>query len=215
LHMYASINWYFKSPLGFYNDEKHMLKPPKPPSKLRKSKYEILEQHLIRVKEWEATKPPPLEVQGSGHHMTQENYTSNVLPLYIKWVHEARLRKPRSWLLQEDNDPSHGTKSKGNTAQNLRQANWIAVLYHPSQSPDLNPIEGLWLILKQRAKRRIYYPEAGQRKWDGTKTHLKEILTEVWDSITMEQIRDHIAEMPARVKELRRNGGEKIRSKCW
>ncbi|KAF2026781.1 hypothetical protein EK21DRAFT_92136 [Setomelanomma holmii] len=120
------------------------------------------------------------EVQGSGHHMTQEYYTSNVLPSYIKWVHKARL-----------------------------------LLYHPSQSPDLNPIEGVWLILKQRAKRRIYYSKAGQRKWDGTKTHLKEILTEVWDSITMEQIRDHIAEMPARVKELRRNGGEKIRSKCW
>lgn len=82
--MYASINWYFKSPLGFYNDEKDMLKPPKPPPKPRKSKYETPEQHHKRVKEWEATKPPPLEVQGSGHHMTQDYYTSNILPSYIK-----------------------------------------------------------------------------------------------------------------------------------
>jgi hypothetical protein len=49
--MYASINWYFKSPLGFYNNEKDMLKPPKPPPKPRKSKYKISEQHYKRVKE--------------------------------------------------------------------------------------------------------------------------------------------------------------------
>jgi hypothetical protein len=105
LYMYASINRYFKSPLDFYNDEKHMLKPPKPLPKPRKSKYETIQQHHERVKEWEATKPPPLEVQGNGHHMTQDYYTSNILPSYIKWVHEARLREPRNWLLQEDNDP--------------------------------------------------------------------------------------------------------------
>ncbi|KAF2825541.1 hypothetical protein CC86DRAFT_323979 [Ophiobolus disseminans] len=39
LHMYATVNWYFKSPLGFYNDEKDMLKAPKLPPKPRKSKY--------------------------------------------------------------------------------------------------------------------------------------------------------------------------------
>lgn len=192
-----------------------MLKPPKPPSKPRKRKYETPEQHPKRFKEWDATKPPPLEVQGSGHHMTQDYYTSNILPSYIKWVHEACLREPRSSLLQEDNDPSHGTKSNDNVAQNLRVTNWIALIFHPGQSPDLNPIEGVWLILKQRAKRCIYYPEPCQRKWDGTKKHLKEILTGVWDSITVDEIRDRIAEMLERVKELRRNRGEKLRYETW
>ncbi|KAF2825117.1 hypothetical protein CC86DRAFT_370899 [Ophiobolus disseminans] len=192
-----------------------MLKPPKQPPKPRRSKYETDDQYHERVKEWEATRPPPLEVQGSGHHMTQQYYASNVLPAYIRYIHEARLQEPRSWLLQEDNDPSHGTKSRDNVAENLRQANWIAVILHPGQSPDLNPIEGIWLILKQRAKRRIQYPEDGQKAWDGTKTHLKEILQEVWALIMLEQIRDRIVEMPERCSELSVNGGEKIRSATW
>ncbi|KAF2030129.1 hypothetical protein EK21DRAFT_112237 [Setomelanomma holmii] len=133
LYMYASVNWYFKSPLRFYNNKVDMLKPPKPPRQLVKSKYETAAQHYKWVKEWEAKLPPPLKVKGSGHHMTQEYYTKNVLLSYIKWVHEAQLREPQSWYLQEDNDPSHGTKSKDNVAENLRQANWIAVIVHPGQ----------------------------------------------------------------------------------
>ncbi|KAF2833533.1 hypothetical protein CC86DRAFT_365409 [Ophiobolus disseminans] len=127
-----------------------MLKPLKQPPKPRRSK------------------PPPLEVQGSGHYIMQQYYASN-----------------------------------------------IAVILHPGQSPDLNPIEGIWLILKQRAKRRIQYPKDGQKAWDGTKTHLKEILQEVWASITLEQIRDRIVEMPERCSELSVNGGGKIRSATW
>ncbi|KAF2832615.1 hypothetical protein CC86DRAFT_91984 [Ophiobolus disseminans] len=73
-----------------------MLEAPKPPPKPRKSKYKTPEKYYERVKEWEATRPPPLEVQGSGHHMTQEYYTENILPTYIRYIHEARLREPRS-----------------------------------------------------------------------------------------------------------------------
>ncbi|KAF2024078.1 hypothetical protein EK21DRAFT_79495, partial [Setomelanomma holmii] len=207
LHMYASVNWYFKSPLRFYNNEVDMLKPLKPPRWLVKSKYETAAHHYKRVKEWEAKLPPPLEVKGSGHHMTQEYYTKDVLLLYIKWVHEAQLQELQSWYLQEDNDPSHGTKSKDNVAENLRQANWIAIIVHPGQSADLNPTEGMWLILKQRAKR--------QREWDGTKRDLKQIIQDVWASITTDEIRDRISQMPERCCELCENGGEKIRSANW
>ncbi|KAF2032251.1 hypothetical protein EK21DRAFT_61493, partial [Setomelanomma holmii] len=203
LHMYASVNWYFKSPLRFYNDEVDMLKPLKPPHQSVKSKYETAAQHYEQVKEWEAKLPPPLKVNGSGHHMTQEYYAKNVLLSYI------------NWYLQEDNNPSHGTKSKDNVAENLRQANWIAVIVHLGQSADLKPIEGMWLILKQRAKRRIRYPEPGEREWDGTKRHLKQILQDVWASITIDKIRDCISQMPERCCELCENGGEKIRSANW
>lgn len=216
LHIYASVNWFFKSPLGFYNDEKDMLKPPKQPPKPRRSKYETDEQFAQRKRDHEASLPPPLEVVSCGHHITQKYYTNHILPMYIKWIHEARMRdSSREWRLQEDGDPSHGTKSKDNVAETLRQAMWIDVIVHPAQSPDLNPIEGIWLILKQRVKRRLRYPEEDQPAWDGTKKHLKKILQEVWDTITMDEIRDRIADLPDRCHELTENGGEKIRSKKW
>lgn len=216
VHMYSYMNWYYKGPISFYNDEEEMLKPPKPPRKPRKSKYETQEQYDKRVKQWEATRPPPLEVVGSGHHMTQDYYTKHILPTYIQALHQARCDDATlAWFLMEDGDPSHGNKSTDNVAEDARRANWIAVILHPAQSPDLNPQEACWLILKQRAKKRLWQPTEAETPWDGTKNHLKKILTDVWDAITMEEIRSRIAEMPWRCEQLVQNEGAKIRSKTW
>lgn len=122
-----------------------------------------------RVKEWEAKKPPPIEGDTSEHHMTQQYYTEKILPGYIQLLHEQRTRNelsPIRWQLQEDGDPSHGTRSSNNVAADLRDVSWLPVIVHPPQRGDLNPIEGIWLILKQRAKRRIRWPEEGQQQWD-------------------------------------------------
>ncbi|KAF1936073.1 hypothetical protein EJ02DRAFT_427849 [Clathrospora elynae] len=113
--------------------------------------------------------------------MTQEYYTKELLPKYITAVQCSRMHNTleiTTWQLQEDGDPSHGTKSKDNIAINLKNANWIPLLVHPGSSPDLNPIEGIWLVLKQRTKRRIMYP-GDLPQWDGSKEHLKKLLCEV------------------------------------
>jgi hypothetical protein len=125
------------------------------------------------------------------------------------------MKDPCFWILQEDNDPSHCTKGQDNVAENLRQMSWIAVIIHPGQSPDPNPIEGILLVLKQCAKRHVLYPEKGEEKWDGSQKHLKSVLQEVRDGNTLEGIRERIGEMPERCRELASNGGEKMRSKKW
>lgn len=206
-HFAASISWYYKGPLIFYNDEHEP--PPvevkKPSKPRRRPKTETAEQYQQRLKEWEASLPHDPEIKPKGNAMTQAYYTEKLLPGYIRTVHEHRINYGRG-ILQEDNDPSHGTRSAKNLAQELKARNWIEVLVHPAQSPDLNPSEGCWNILKQRVRRR--------RGWRN-KAELKQVLLEEWDRITMEEIRARIAEMPSRCKQLVATGGKGIKSSLW
>jgi hypothetical protein len=90
--------------------------------------------------------------------MTQKYYTERLLPVYIKAMQKARPKDPGNWLLQEDGDPSHGMRKEG-LVRKLKDENWIVNLKHPVQSPDLNPIEAIWNIIKQRLRNYVFYSE--------------------------------------------------------
>ena len=47
-------------------------------------------------------------------------------------------------ILQEDNDPKH----RSNLAKKWKKENNIKVLPQPSMSPDQNPIENIWKLIK-------------------------------------------------------------------
>jgi hypothetical protein len=101
-------------------------------------------------------------------------------------------------------DLSHGSKKRGLT-QELKDLNWIVNLIHLAQSPDLNLMEAIWNILKQRVRRRTWR----------TIIELKEILQEEWSKITMQEVCTRISDMPRRCRLLVETGGKTIKSAQW
>jgi hypothetical protein len=76
-----------------------------------------------KVKEWKASLPLDVNQVAQGAHMTQKYYMEYLLPKYINATQHAQLQSCKSCILQEDNDPSHGTKSHGNIAEILQSEN--------------------------------------------------------------------------------------------
>ncbi len=97
------------------------------------------------------------------------------------------------WFFQQDNAPCH-------TARSIKvwmEDHQIKTLSWPAQSPDLNPIENLWNVIK--------------RKMDGhkpsNKAELLEFLRQEWHKVTQHQCERLVESMPRRMKAVLENQG--------
>lgn len=136
-------------------------------------------QYEQRLAQWRAEVPYGVDVKPKGNSITQKYYTKRLLPSLIATLHkhynDPEHPEYKNYMLQEDNDGSHGTRSKVNIAQEMKEKAHIKVLNHPPQSPDLNPIKGIWNIFKQRIRKRYH-------EWK-TYKQLKAIAIKEWDEI--------------------------------
>jgi hypothetical protein len=206
VHVAAGISYNHKGPLIFYNDPAEPGIPrPHKPRKPRKSKYQTAEQYAQEVREWEARQPHDVEIKPGGNSMTQKFYTENVLPHHIEHIHWLEHHHGHQFYFQEDNDPSHGTRSKNNLAAQAKRDAHLCIVLHPAQSPDLNPIESIWQIIKQRLRGGTWH----------TVAEFKAAIQAEWERITQGEIRKRISEMPWRCTRIIELEGARIRSTLW
>ncbi len=204
IHVAAGISYNHKGPLIFYKDPKEPSEKTIQPRKPRKSKYESQDQWQQRVQEWEESQLKAT-IMPKGNAISQEFYAREILPKHIDEIRALEKRYKRPILFQEDGDPSHGIRSYNNPAARLKRNADLKILAHTAQSPDLNPIEAIWQIIKQRLR--------GGR-WP-TVAAFKEAIQAEWDRVTLVQIRRRIREMRWRCKKVQELNRARVRSQLW
>lgn len=98
---------------------------------------------------------------------------------------------PSKIIFQQDNDPEHTAKLVEKWLENQE----FVTMDWPAQSPDLNPIENMWALLKNRLYCNYERPPNGMLElWDRT--------AEVWHKITAEECQKYINTMPQRCHDV-------------
>lgn len=100
------------------------------------------------------------------------------------------------WTLQEDNDPKHMSK----LAKKWKKDNSIDRMTWPSNSPDLNPMENVWRILKNKVRKR--HPQ--------TKSQLEEAIKEEWNQLPKNLAWNLANSMPTRLNQVLQRKGDSI-----
>lgn len=105
-----------------------------------------------------------------------------------------KLKLESKFTFMQDNDPKHTSRK----AVDFFKKNKVKVLDWPAQSPDLNPIEHLWDVLKRRL-----------RESHSSNLHeLRRKVREVWDGILPEVTRNLVNSLPRRLEAvIAANGG--------
>jgi transposase/predicted transcriptional regulator len=134
-------------------------------------------------------KAPLIVLKGT---VNTDKYIELLESHFLPWFRE---NCPATHTFQQDNAPAH--KSKRSIAfindQNLKLLDW------PANSPDLNPIENIWSVLKNAVEKRS--PK--------TLEELERAAIEEWDKIDQQTIRKTIKTMNRRIDQVLERKGEK------
>ncbi|KAL4505428.1 hypothetical protein ABPG72_002490 [Tetrahymena utriculariae] len=129
-----------------------------------------------------------------GFQINSEAYCSVLEKILIPFAEKEFTKKTRKsksvsqWYLLQDNAPCHNSKF----TKAFLKSNSINTLSHPPNSPDLNPIELVWAILKRKVERM-------QPK---NQEQLQQTIIECWESIEQKQIKSCIQHFQKRIQEV-------------
>lgn len=126
------------------------------------------------------TKTPAVSVDGN---LTARRYQDQIItPVLL-----PHFRANRGMMLAQDNAPCHTARA----TQGMLQLNQVRVIPWPSKSPDLNPIENVWDLLKRRIRK---LPQQQNLRGLGI------IIQQAWQAIPQRYLQRYIISMRARCR---------------
>lgn len=129
------------------------------------------------------------------NNMNSEGYVdvleSHVVPL------SSQLGNPSTdWIYMDDNATCH----RSSVTNSFKAQAGIRTLKWPACSPDLNPIENVWSLLKRRVRRSI--------RPGASLAQLEVLLRQEWQQLDQDVINKLIESMPSRIRQVIDFSGE-------
>ena len=107
---------------------------------------------------------------------------------------EVQIADENTFVFMQDNAKCH----KAETVLEFLAENRVPLMEWPAQSPDLNPLENLWIEFKERFHKRFIELFSNLSKSMEARYRYGEIMQEVWYSQGMELVEALISSMPER-----------------
>ena len=172
-------------------------------------------KHPAKVMVWGAFGPlgvSELHVVGNNVKVNKEYYQEEILTKFALPAMKKRQttgsilqRKmvpfPSRAIFMQDGATPHTAKTSQAWCENHLPGFWKKVEW-PGNSPDLNPIENLWGIMKERVNS---LPPCGNRE------SLIQTVKSVWSELSPDILANLVSGMPKRMKEVVRMKGDIIK----